>query len=239
MRGMDTLHPMNGVRIAMVEDNPATRSDLAAQLQAEPGFQLIAAHPSAEHALRGLPGDWPDVLLMDIRLPGMSGIDAVRRLHHDRPGMCILMLTAFDHSHYIFDALKAGASGYLLKDRPFEEIADGIRMARQGGAPMSMAVARRVVSFFRQPPSHPRDLEGLSQREHAVLAALAQGRRVKQVADALDVSEATVRTYIRRIYEKLHVHSQAEAVARYMDRTPSREVGMGGDDASGGIQATV
>lgn len=207
---------MSDIGIALVEDHPATREDLASQLRAEPGFRLVAAYGSAEDVLRHLPCDGLDVVLMDIRLPGMSGIEAVRRLHGDRPALCVLMLTVFDHSQYIFDALKAGASGYLLKDRPFEELADGIRVALQGGAPMSMAVARRVVSFFRQPRSAPCDLEGLSERERDVLAALAQGRRVKQVAEGLEVSEATVRTYIRRIYDKLHVQSHAEAVARFM-----------------------
>lgn len=230
---MESSQPLDVVRVAVVEDNPATRADLTAQVRAEPGFQLVAAYPSAEEALQGLPGDWPDVLLMDIRLPGMTGIDAVRSLHRERPELCILMLTAFDHSQYIFDALKAGACGYLLKDRPFEEIADGIRMALKGGAPMSMSVARKVISFFRPIQAAPEGVEALSEREVAVLSALAQGQRAKQVADVLAVSESTVRTYIRRIYEKLHVHSQAEAVARFKDGASRGPVAPNRDGAPG------
>lgn len=205
-------------KIAIVDDSPDLRENISGYLEAFPEFRCVSAYPSAREALAGLPNDRPDVVLMDINLGEgvMDGIECVRRLKLLLPNVQVLMLTVFEDSEKIFRTLAAGASGYLLKRQRPEELLAAVREVMAGGAPMSTSIARKVVKSFQA--AAPLGGEGvdLSQRESEVLAALAQGLAYKQIADQLNVSIHTVRNYIRRIYEKLHVRSRTEAVAKYL-----------------------
>jgi len=175
----------------------------------------VAMCPTGEEALRSIPKAAPDVVLMDLNLPGMSGIECTRELKQLRPTVQVLMLTIEEESERVFAALRAGATGYLLKSATPGEIIEGIQLVARGGSPMSAVVARRVVESFHgagEPPSRA----SLSKREVEVLERIAHGKRIKEVATELDVSDTTIQTYLRRIYEKLQVHSQAEAVAKFL-----------------------
>ena len=204
------------IRVAIVEDDRVVRENLAVLINAVPGFLCIASCASAEEALKQLPAAWPDVILMDIHLPGRSGLECVARLKPLIPSTQIIMLTVEEDSERVFESLKAGASGYLVKHVPPEEIMEAVAEAHRGGAPMSSHIARMVVGTFRQTPAIAAAESGLSPREEEVLRLLAKGHRSKEIADALDISVGTVNTYVRHIYEKLHVRSRAEAVARFV-----------------------
>ncbi len=211
------------IQVALVEDDAGVRANLATLLNASPGFACQAAYPDAESALRGIAADPPDVVLMDINLPNMRGTDCVRRLRGLAPGLPVLMLTVYDDSEQIFQSLMAGATGYLLKRTPAEKLLEAIREISEGGAPMSRQIARRVVQFFQQlqhlpPAKRGADVSALTDREQEVLASLAQGLAYKEIADRLKISFETVRTHVRSIYEKLHVHSRTEAVLKYLGR---------------------
>jgi len=188
------------------------------------GFHCQAAYADGESALRGIPASRPDVLLMDINLPGMLGTECVRRLKELTPGLPILMLTVYEDSEQIFKSLMSGATGYLLKRTPKDKLLEAIREVDAGGAPMSRQVARRVVQFFQKVNDLPTDsrdpsvVVNLTDREKEVLAALAKGYAYKEIADYLNISFETVRTHLRTIYEKLHVHSRTEAVLKYLGR---------------------
>ena len=207
---------MSRIRIALVEDDRATREHLEALLRGDPGLEVVGVYISGEEALEQVPLGKPDVVLMDIRLPGIGGVEAVRRLCRTASGPSMLMLTTFEDPKTIFEALRAGASGYLLKNRPMHELVEAIREVHEGGAPMSMRVARQVVSHFQQQGSFQSESECISDRESEVLAAMARGSRYRDIADSMWISEHTVRTYTRRIYRKLHVRSRTEAVAKFM-----------------------
>ena len=163
--------------------------------------------------------EWPDVMLVDINLPGQSGIECVRQLKIQSPCTQFIMVTVYADAERIFEALSAGASGYLLKQTPREELINSIRQVHQGGSPISGSIARKVVQFFQKPSSGAPKLDGLSAREHEVLELLSRGFLYKEIADKLGISYETVTTYGRRIYEKLHVHSRAQAVAMFAVRT--------------------
>lgn len=201
------------LRVAVVEDDAGIRKSLCDLLDGAPGFTCVAAFSSVEDAAAHFDGG-ADVVLMDIGLPGLSGIEGVGLLRARHPAVPIVMLTVFDDPERVFEALKAGAVGYLLKRTPPAELLAALEDVRAGGAPMSGSVARNVVESFRLPAS-PEAGAALSAREREVLALLAQGYRYREVAEALFVSPETVRTHIRRIYEKLHVRSRAEAVLRW------------------------
>jgi DNA-binding NarL/FixJ family response regulator len=203
------------IAVSIVEDDCQTRASLVKLLRHAAGLRLTAAYPSAEAALTGVVVAKPDVLLVDINLPGMSGIECVTKLKAQLPELRVLMLTTYDDSHLIFNSLRAGAGGYILKNRPSVELVEAIRQVHEGGAPMSMWVARKVVAFFNQLPAPAADAESLSEREQQVLALLAKGCLYKEIAARLTISENTVRTYLKRIYEKLHVNSRTEAVAKF------------------------
>lgn len=219
-----TRKPGKPIQVALVEDDPGVRANLADILNASPGFTCQAAYPDGFAALKGIPANPPDVVLMDINLPGMLGTDCVRRLKAVAPGIPVLMLTVYDDNEQIFKSLMAGATGYLLKRTPKDKLLAAIREIVSGGAPMSRQIARRVVGFFQEisqmPSSIRRDstLSGLTEREQQVLASLAQGHSYKEIGDKLNISFETVRTHIRSIYEKLHVHSRTEAVLKYLGR---------------------
>lgn len=206
------------IRIAIVEDDDWVRDGLADQIEQISGFQCISRHRSAEDALRELPRQNPDVILMDINLPGLSGIECVRRLKDVLPNANILMLTVYEESEKIFDSLKAGANGYLLKRTPQKELMEAIAQVHAGGSPMSGLIARKVVQYFKQSAVASSELETLSAREREILERLGEGEPYKLIADALRLSIDTVRMHVRGIYRKLHVHSRGEAVAKLLRR---------------------
>jgi len=208
------------ITVSMVEDDRKTRESLAALLRFAEGVRLLGAHATGEAALSRLPAEGPDVVLMDINLPGMSGIDCIAKLKQQMPGLRVLMLTTYEDSHLIFNSLRAGASGYILKNKSPAELLAAIQQVHEGGAPMSMRIARKVVAFFNNLPGPAPEAERLSDREAQVLAALAKGLLYKEIGLQLKISENTVRTYVKRIYEKLHVNSRTEAVAKFRVQMP-------------------
>ncbi len=180
-----------------------------------PGFRCAGAHGSGEAALATLPAEKPTVVLMDINLPGMTGIECVRRLKPLLLDTQFVMLTVYEDADHIFNALVAGASGYLLKRMPREELLAALKDVHAGGSPMSSHIARKVVQSFQRIDSQRPTEVDLSPREREVLALLARGYLYKEIAESLQISVLTVNSYIRRIYEKLHVRSRAQAVAKY------------------------
>jgi DNA-binding NarL/FixJ family response regulator len=205
------------IKVSIVEDDAGIRQSLAGLLNMTEGFQCISSFSNVESALKTLPHEWPDVVLMDINLPRISGIDGVAKLKALRPSLLVLMLTVYAENEKIFQSLKAGANGYLLKQTPPVEILQAITDVHRGGAPMSGPIARRLVEHFqRHAPGA--EAENLSKRELEILDYLSQGYHNKEVAQMLEISVETVRTHLRRIYEKLHVSSKTEAVIKYLKR---------------------
>ena len=207
--------PSGTIKVVVVEDDESIRQILCDLLRAEPGFECLGDFESTEAALPELPRLAPAVALVDINLPGLNGIECVRRLKPQMPETQFMMLTVYDDSTHIFDALAAGATGYLLKRTARETLLQSVREIHGGGSPMSGDIARKVVQSLQQARPTTPAADGLSPREDEVLGLLARGYLYKEIADKLGVSMPTVKTYIRRIYEKLHVHSRAQAVARY------------------------
>jgi len=210
--------PESTVSVSIVEDDDWLRQDLAKKVRLAKGFRLSSLYRTAEDALKQLPDEAPDVVLMDIALPGMSGIECVQRLKEKWLDANVLILTVYEETDKIFAALRAGASGYLLKRSSTEELLEAISDLHEGGAPMSSSVARRVVKFFATEAKPKPEAEALSAREREILDLLVEGRANKEIADRLDVSVHTVRMFIRRIYKKMHVHSRGEAVARFLKK---------------------
>ncbi len=206
------------IRVAIVEDDDWIRENLAKLIRSTSGFVLTAAYRSGEDALLRLPTEAPDVVLMDIKLPKMSGIECVRKLRPLLPSAQILMLTVYEDSEKIFDSLLAGASGYLLKRTPQAEIVRAIADVHIGNSPMSGHIARKVVQYFNQRGGDDKEIDKLSSREREVLEHLSQGIAYKEIADQLSVSINTVQKHIKGIYGKLHVHSRGEAVAKYLHK---------------------
>ena len=202
------------ITVSIVEDDAGFRAGLVRVLARGRNFRCLAAYPDAETALRELPKDPPDVVLMDINLPGISGVECVRRLKAQPTAMKVVMLTVYDNPDHIFEALAAGATGYLLKETPPAEVLTAIRDVHEGGAPMSSQIARKVADFFHRRAAPDSD-GALSPREQEILHSLARGYLVKEIAAQIGIGFDTARTHIRRIYEKLHVHSRAQAVAKY------------------------
>jgi DNA-binding NarL/FixJ family response regulator len=204
------------IRVAIVEDNRGTRESLTELLTRAPALRFINAHPSGEEALAQIPADAPDVVLMDINLPRMNGIECVAQLKQRSPRTQVLMLTTYEEGDLIFDSLRKGASGYLLKNMPPAELVQAIEQVHAGGAPMSMQVARKVVTHFQQIKQPRSDMEQLTKREHEILALLAKGFLYKEIADQLGISLSTVRAHLHTVYEKLHVQSRTEAVVKFL-----------------------
>jgi DNA-binding NarL/FixJ family response regulator len=202
--------------VAIVEDNRSFRTKLAAYLNATPGYNCTGLYDSAEDAVKSIPNLSPNVVLMDIHLPNMSGVDCTRRLKELCPDIQILILTVYEDSDRIFGALKAGASGYLLKRADPADILHAIQEVRQGGSPMSSQIARRVVQSFRETAPDPQKSEKLSQREEEILQLLSKGYSTKEIAGNSSISTNTVRTHLRHIYEKLHVRSRTQAVLKFL-----------------------
>jgi DNA-binding NarL/FixJ family response regulator len=210
------------VLVSIVEDDASIRQILTEWIGRAEGFRCHSVHDSAESALAKLPEEKPRIVLVDINLPGQSGIECVRRLKPTMPNTQFMMLTVYEDTGHIFDALKAGASGYLLKRTPREELIASLKQVQEGGSPMTSYIARKVVQSFYQTPPERLETEGLSPREREVLELLARGYFYKEITEALGISMSTVNTHVRRVYEKLHVHSRAQAVAKLAEMPTRR-----------------
>ena len=208
------------ITVSIVEDNDKLRGTLAKVIGRAEGFRLASDYSSAEDALADLPKVKPDVVLMDINLPGMNGVECVRKLKATQPQVQVMMLTVYEDTENIFNALAAGANGYMLKRTPAKELIEAIHEVHRGGSPMTAHIARLVVQSFQKPVAAPAavGLSELSEREQQVLDLLSQGLIYKEIAEKLSITYETVHTYIRRIYEKLQVRSRTEAVAKFLQR---------------------
>jgi DNA-binding NarL/FixJ family response regulator len=206
------------ISVSIVDDEKELRQSITTFVNGSPGFKCVSAYGSAEAALKGLPADQTEVVLMDINLGGMSGIECVEKLKAGTPALQVLMLTVYEDTDQIFKALAAGASGYLLKRSSPTKLLQAIREVHAGGSPMTSSIARKVVASFQKSKPTAEKQTHLSPREEMVLNCLAKGYTYKQIADELSISIDTIRTYLRRIYEKLHVQSRTEAVAKYLSQ---------------------
>ena len=202
------------IRISIVEDQADMRESLMEWLGNAPGLICVGAHATAEDALRTIPKENPDVVLMDINLTGMNGIQCVTRLKELLPRTQVLMLTTYDDGDMIFDSLRAGANGYLLKNMPQAELVSAVQQVHAGGAPMSLQIARKVMNYFHQDKKPAAEVGQLTSREQDILKLLAKGYMYKEIADHLQISMSTVRTHVSAVYEKLHVHSRTEAAMK-------------------------
>ena len=204
------------IRVSIIEDDSKLRSAIRERVEGDKRFQVVSEHPTAEDAIENLPAARPNVVLSDINLPGLSGIECVRRLKPSMPAAQFVMLTVYDDTERIFEALAAGATGYLVKRAAREELLSAIWDVHKGESPMSSGIARKIVrSFQRADPVVEADYK-LAPREKQVLELLVQGFLYKEIADQLGLSIPTVNCYIRSIYEKLQVHSRSQAVAKFL-----------------------
>lgn len=207
------------IRVIGFDDNKDLREMFSMLVNAQPDMVCVAVHPDLSQLMRDIDAAQPDVIVMDIQMPGMNGIDGVRAIKTRHPAAHVLMQTVFDDDDKVFDAICAGASGYILKTAPVEEITKAIRAVHNGGAPMTPAIAMKVLSRFRANETvTATENFGLSDREKEVLTLLVKGRSYKMIADELAISYHTVDSHIRKIYEKLHVHSSAEAVSKAVSK---------------------
>jgi len=204
------------IKVAIVDDDEGIRTSLAALIRRAPTLRLAGDYGNAESALQEIPRRPPDVVLMDINLPGMNGVECVRQLKNSLPSVQVLMLTVYEDSDSLFKSLKAGASGYLLKRTASAKLIDAIRDVHTGGSPMTPQLARRVVQYFSKPSESESSVSNLTPGERDFLEQLAKGYAYKEIADRMNISIDTVRSYVRTVYEKLHVHSRTEAVVKYL-----------------------
>jgi DNA-binding NarL/FixJ family response regulator len=200
--------------VGLVEDDDLVREGLRVLIDGSPGFHCLGAWPSVEDALAALPADVPDVLLMDIQLPGLSGAEGVRLVRERHPAVEVLMLTVLAERARIFESICNGACGYLLKNTSPARLLEALREAKDGGSPMSPEIARKVVELFRKTPPPPVENSDLTAQETKLLGLLSEGHGYQAAADRMVVSVNTVRNYVRSVYEKLHVHSSSEAVSK-------------------------
>jgi DNA-binding NarL/FixJ family response regulator len=207
-------------KIAIVEDNKVIRESLMEFAQADPEFRCVCACSTAEEALKIFPKHEPEIVLMDIQLPNMSGIDCIAQLKRLLPSVHIIMVTVYEDTERIFKALRMGACGYLLKRCTPEELIAAIREVRQGGAPMSREIARKVIASFQEPVKAAAEVEDLSPRELEILELLAGGFPNKAIADRLGLTDGTVRWHLRHVYHKLHVRSRTEAALKFRSARP-------------------
>ncbi|MDB6110400.1 MAG: Two component transcriptional regulator, LuxR family [Pedosphaera sp.] len=204
------------IKVAIVDDDEGIRSSLAALIRRASALKFVGDYPDAETALKEIPRHPPHVVLMDINLPGMNGVECVRQLKGSLPTVQFLMLTVYEDSDSLFNSLKAGASGYLLKRTASARLLEGIRDVHAGGAPMTPQLARRVVQHFSKPTEDNSPVSRLTAGEREFLDQLANGYAYKEIAGRMEISIDTVRSYVRTVYEKLHVHSRTEAVVKYL-----------------------
>lgn len=205
------------INVAIIEDKTGVRENWARLINSAAGFSCAWTFNTAEAALKSLPSHHPDVVLMDIHLPGMSGIECTWRLKEILPATQVLVVTIYDDAERIFEALKAGASGYLLKTTPPTELLQAIREITRGGAPMTGGIARKVIEAFRQPAPRSAVTTNLTPRETECLRLLAQGFSNKEIAVKMEVTADTVHAHLKSVYEKLHVRSRVEAAAAYLN----------------------
>jgi DNA-binding NarL/FixJ family response regulator len=203
-------------KVALVEDSEPLRRQLKHMLSRAPGVKCVCDCGSAEEAFQKIPAAGPDVVLMDINLPGISGIGCAARLKQQLPALQVIMLTVYEDGDSIFNALKAGACGYLLKRSSPAEILDAVTAVRQGGVPMTGEIARKVIMTFQSPVAGSEDMVTLSSREQEILELLSQGLLNKEIADKLSISYHTVKVHLKHVYDKLHVRSRAEAMLKFM-----------------------
>jgi len=215
---MTTTTATAPITVAIVEDNRGTREGLVELLGRAPNLHCVGAWGSGEDAVRELPSHKPKVVLMDINLPGMSGVECVARLKQSLPQSLVLMLTTYEESDLIFASLRAGASGYLLKNMHPAELTQAVEQVHSGGAPMSMQIARKVVNHFQQIKAPASEMEKLTKRELEILTFLAKGYLYKEIGEHLGITLSTVRAHLHTIYEKLHVQSRTQAVLKFLDR---------------------
>ena len=204
------------IKVAIVDDDEGIRSSLSLLIKREPGFKLLGQYANGETAVMEIPQLLPDVVLMEINLPGMKGYEWVRQLKAAHPTVQFLILTVYEDSESLFNSLRAGASGYLLKRTAEARLLEAIRDVYDGGSPMTPQLARRVVQFFSRPADESPPLARLTPAEREFLDLLANGYAYKEIADRKKISIDTVRSYVRTVYEKLHVHSRTEAVVKYL-----------------------
>ena len=206
------------IKVSIVDDDDGIRSSLATLIRRAPALKLMGDYADAETALKELPRKAPDVVLMDINLPGMNGVECVRQLKTSLPKLQVLMLTVYEDSDSLFKSFRAGASGYLLKRTASARLLEAIQDVYEGGSPMTPQLARRVVQFFSRPPEEESSFSKLTPGEREFLDQLANGYTYKEIADRMTITIDTVRSYVRTVYEKLHVHSRTEAVVKYLRR---------------------
>lgn len=207
------------LRVLLFDDSDPLRMALSLLIGGTPGFVVVGDFANALNAVEQIRETQPDVVLMDIDMPGLSGVEAVAQIRQAGLAVPVLILTVFDDDERVFTALRTGASGYLLKHTPPAQLLDAIREVHEGGAPMTPAIARRVIQWLLQPPTLiTNTLTTLTDREHQVLELLANGLSHRDIGEQCGIGVETVRTHLKRIYEKLHVHSATEAVARYYRR---------------------
>ena len=204
------------IKVAIVDDDDGIRASLAALIRRAPTLRLVGDFPDAETALKEIPQRTPDVVLMDINLPGVNGVECVRQLKGNLPAVQFLMLTVYEDSDSLFNSLKAGASGYLLKRTASARLLEAIRDVHDGGSPMTPQLARRVVQYFSRPPGEESPVARLTPGEKDFLDQLSKGYAYKEIADRLGISIDTVRSYVRTVYEKLHVNSRTVAVVKFL-----------------------
>ena len=202
-------------KIAIVEDNKTIRESLAEFVQSDPGNRCVCTCATAEEALKVVPKHQPEIVLMDIQLPGMSGIECCAQLKQLLPSVQIIMVTVYEDTERIFKALRAGACGYILKRCTPEELISAICEVQKGGAPMSREIARTVIFSIQEPLAAAAEVEDLSPREREILELLAEGFPNKQIADRMGVTDGTVRWHLRHVYHKLHVRSRTEAALKF------------------------
>jgi DNA-binding NarL/FixJ family response regulator len=202
-------------RVAIVEDNRTTREGLETIINLSSDYRCVCTCPTAEDALKDLPGQQPAVVLMDIQLPGMSGVECVAQLKELLPATQVIMVTVYEDPDRIFRALRAGASGYLLKRATPEQVLNAIREVQQGGVPMSGEIARKVIAHFQNQNVSTAEVETLSAREREVLELVVHGFSNKEIADRLSVTVEAIRWHLKHIYHKLHVHSRTEAALKF------------------------
>ena len=206
------------ITVSIVEDNDKLRGTLARVLNRAEGFRCVSDYGNAEDALKDLPNVKPEVVLMDINLPGMNGVECVRQLKQVLPTVQVMMLTVYEDTDNIFNALAVGANGYLLKRTPQAQLLEAICDVHRGGSPMTTHIARKVVQSFQRSQASAAQTDSLSEREQQVLELLSQGLIYKEISEKLGISYETVHTYIRRVYEKLQVRTRTEAVAKFLKR---------------------
>lgn len=204
------------IKVAIVDDDEGIRGSLSALIERAAGFKLTGQFANGEAAVKEIPKLAPDVVIMDINLPGMKGYECVRQLKAANPAVQFLMLTVYEDSDSLFNSLRAGASGYLLKRTASARLLEAIRDVYEGGSPMTPQLARRVVLFFTKPAMETSPLAKLTPAEREFLEQLSKGYAYKEIADRMNISIDTVRSYVRTVYEKMHVHSRTEAVVKYL-----------------------